>query len=155
MSGIAPARFPQDTETVRALFRAYLDGLGLDLSFQGVEAELADLPGKYAPPAGAVLLARDAAGAVLGTVAMRPLAPGIAEMKRLYLRPEARGLGLGRRLVAAIIEAARAAGYERMRLDTQADMAAAIASYEAAGFRPVENYNANPLPDSRHFELVL
>ncbi len=152
---IIPAAFPADTETVRALFRAYLDGLGLDLGFQGVEAELADLPGKYAPPAGGVLLARDEAGRAVGVVAMWQLAPGVAEMKRLYIAPEGRGQGLGHRLVAAIVAAAREAGHARMRLDTLAAMAPAQAIYRAAGFRPIANYNDNPLPEARHFELIL
>lgn len=152
---IVPAGFPADADTVRALFRAYLDELGLDLGFQGVEDELAGLPGKYAPPSGAVLLARDDAGRAVGVVAMWPLAPGVAEMKRLYIAPCGRGHGLGHRLVAAIVAAARAAGYARMRLDTLAGMAPAQAAYRAAGFRPIGNYNANPLPDVRHFELIL
>lgn len=154
-AAIAPARFPRDADTVRRLFRDYIDGLGLDLGFQGGEAELAALPGKYAPPAGTVLLARDGHGRAIGVVAMWQLSPGTAEIKRLFIRPGAQGRGLGRRLVAAIIAAARAAGYARMRLDTQADMTAALALYHAVGFRPVANYNANPLPGARHFELVL
>lgn len=156
---IGPARFPAEADTVRDLMRAYLDGLGIDLDFQGVEAELADLPGHYRAPLGAVLLARGAAdgadGAVAGMVAMRPLAPGLAEMKRLYIRPRFRGQGLGQHLVTAIIAAARAAGHRAMRLDTLADMGPALAAYRRAGFRPTGNYNANPLPDARHFELQL
>lgn len=152
---ILPARFPEDAGTVRILFRAYLDGLGIDLAYQGVEAELAELPGRYVPPLGAVLLARDAAGQAVGVVAMWPVAPGVAEMKRLYIQPAGRGQGLGHRLVAAIVAAARAAGYARMRLDTLASMGPAQAAYRAAGFRPIANYNANPLPDARHYELVL
>lgn len=151
---IEPARFPEDAEVVRVLFRAYLDELGLDLAFQGVEAELAGLPGKYAPPMGAVLLARDD-GRAVGVVAMWQLAPGIAEMKRLYIAPEGRGQRLGHRLVAAIIAAARAAGHARMRLDTLATMAPAQAAYRAAGFRRIGSYNDNPLPGARHYELVL
>lgn len=152
---ITAAEFPADAEAVRALFRAYLDGLGLDLGFQGVEAELAGLPGKYAPPLGTVLLARDCTGAAVGVVAMWPLSPGVAEMKRLFIAPAGRGQGLGHRLVAAIVAAARVAGYSRMRLDTLAGMAPAQAAYRAAGFRPIGNYNATPLPDACHFELLL
>ena len=152
---IAPAEFPADVETVRTLFRAYLDELGIDLGFQGVEAELAELPRKYAPPLGAVLLARDESGRAVGVVAMWQLAPGMAEMKRLYIDPAGRGQGLGHRLVAAIVAAARAAGYAHMRLDTLAGMGPAQAAYRAAGFRPIANYNANPLPDACHFELTL
>lgn len=151
---IRPAAFPADADTVRGLFRAYLDELGLDLGFQGVEAELASLPGRYGAPQGAVLLAWDGTTAT-GVVAMGPLAPGIAEMKRLYVAPPARGQGLGHRLAAASIAAARAAGYRAMRLDTLAGMGPALAVYSRAGFRPVVNYNGNPLPDVRHFHLDL
>ena len=152
---IIPAAFPEDTATVRALFRAYLEGLGIDLGFQGIEAELADLPGRYAPPLGTVLLARAAQGPALGVVAMGPLAPGIAEMKRLYVSPAGRGRGLGQALVAAIIAAARAAGYRHMRLDTLDTLTPALAIYARMGFRPIGNYNASPLPGIRHFELTL
>lgn len=152
---IAPAAFPEDAATVRALFRAYLEGLGIDLGFQGVEAELADLPGRYAPPLGTVLLARDAGGQAVGVVAMGPLSPGIVEMKRLYVPPAGRGQGLGRALAEAIVAAARAAGYRRMRLDTLETLAPAMALYARMGFRPIENYNASPLAGIRHFELVL
>ena len=152
---IAPARFPADAATVRALFDAYLEELGLDLGFQGVAAELAGLPGKYAPPKGAVLLARDEAGGALGVVAMWQMDPGVAEMKRLYIAPPGRGQGLGHALVAAVIAAARQAGHVRMRLDTLATMAPAQAVYRAAGFHRIGNYNANPLPGARHFELTL
>ena len=112
------------------------------------------MPWAYAPPQGALLVAvRD--GRVLGTVAMRASAPGIAEMKRLYVRPEARGLDLGRRLAEAIIAAAAAAGYERMRLDTVPSMAAAGRLYRALGFTETAPYYANPLPDALYFERVL
>ena len=152
---IIPAVFPEDAATVRALFRAYLEGLGIDLGFQGIEAELADLPGRYAPPSGTVLLARDADGAAVGVVAMGPLSPGVVEMKRLYVSPAGRGRGLGRALAEAIIAAAREAGHARMRLDTLETLAPALAIYARLGFRPIENYNASPLAGIRHFELTL
>lgn len=143
---IAPAATPADIEDARRLFRAYVDGLGLDLSFQRVETELATLPGKYAPPTGTILLARDAPGRALGCVALRPFAEGICEMKRLYAAPEARGSGLGRRLAEAILAEARTMGYRRMLLDTLATMTPALGLYAALGFAPVPAYYDNPLP---------
>lgn len=136
--------------------RAYVEGLGVDLSFQDVEDELAGLPGAYGAPAGAILIARAAAGRPAGCVAMRPLATaGLCEMKRLYVLPEARGLGLGPALVAAIIAAAKAAGHRRMVLDTLEDMAAAQRLYAAAGFRPTAPYYPNPLPGAVYLGLDL
>jgi GNAT superfamily N-acetyltransferase len=153
---IAPARNSADLADAAALFREYTDGLGLDLSFQDVEAELAGLPGKYAPPGGDILLARDAAGQAIGCAAFRPLPePGSAEMKRLYVRPAARGLDLGRRLAIAIIAQARGAGYRRLKLDTLADMQAAQRLYATLGFRPTAPYYDNPLPGTVYLSLEL
>ncbi|MEW9623908.1 GNAT family N-acetyltransferase [Rhodanobacter geophilus] len=153
---IASARFPADGAVVRELFAEYADSLGIDLSFQGFAAELAQLPGKYAPPLGDILIARDAAGAVLGCVALRPTAmPATGEIKRLYLRPAARGQALGRRLAEAILLRAREAGHARVVLDTLASMDAARHLYAALGFRAVPPYYDNPLPGTLYMALEL
>jgi len=150
---IEPAR-ADDLDAVRDLFRAYERWLGISLEFQGFAQELATLPGKYAPPSGALLVAR-IDGAVVGVVAMRPHAPGICEMKRLYVRPEHLGAGIGRALARAVIEAGRAAGHKTMRLDTMARMTAAVALYRALGFREIPAYRFNPEADVLYFELGL
>jgi ribosomal protein S18 acetylase RimI-like enzyme len=153
---IAPAHFPDDAGVVRELFAEYIDSLGIDLSFQDAAAELAGLPGKYAPPGGAVLLARAAAGQVQGCVALRPwTSPGTCEIKRLYVRPAARGQALGRQLAEAVIELARQTGYTRMLLDTLATMHAARRLYAELGFRPVAPYYDNPLPGTAYMALDL
>ncbi|RCS28754.1 GNAT family N-acetyltransferase [Rhodanobacter denitrificans] len=153
---IAPARLPDDIEIVRSLFAEYIDSLGIDLSFQDVGAELAQLPGKYAPPRGVILLARDDAGAALGCVALRPWPePGVCEIKRLYVRPAARGRALGRRLAEAAIAWAAGASYARVLLDTLASMQAARQLYVALGFRPVAPYYDNPVPGTWYMALEL
>jgi ribosomal protein S18 acetylase RimI-like enzyme len=145
MINIRPAEFPRDVDIVRSLFREYADGLGIDLAFQDFEAELAALPGKYAPPQGVVLLALIAEVAV-GCVALRPIKDGDGEMKRLYVKGSARGAQLGRRLAERICEEARAAGYARICLDTLPTMQAAVALYTSLGFRPIAPYVYNPIP---------
>lgn len=141
---IHPARLPDDLSVVRALFRDYATSLGVDLSFQNFDDELATLPGKYAPPAGRLLLAWDGTTAV-GCVAMRPIDATTAEMKRLYVHPSARGTQLGRRLAERICADARDAGYARICLDTLPTMTAAQALYRALGFVPIAPYVFNPI----------
>lgn len=148
---------------VRAIFKEYADWLGFDLCFQGFEEELAKLPGDYAPPSGSLILAVDDEGTgeppegvvIAGCVALRKLDPGICEMKRLYVRDAYRGTGLGRRLAAAIIDAGREIGYEKMRLDTLPSMTAAVALYESFGFVDTGPYRFNPIEGARYMELDL
>jgi len=136
---------PGDAKRVQALFREYEAELGIDLSFQGFEAELAD-PLRFHE---LVLLE---AG---GCVALRPLDADTCELKRLYVRPQARGSGLGRALTVAAIAHARARGYRRLRLDTLPSMGAARALYESLGFREIEPYRFNPVEGTTFLELSL
>jgi ribosomal protein S18 acetylase RimI-like enzyme len=152
---IRPASGPEDIETARKLFREYADGLGVDLAFQGWERELRELPGDYAPPRGALFLAEHQGGAAVGCVALRPLDPPLCEMKRLYVRPEGRGTGLGRRLAEQVIEEGRRLGYAAMRLDTLPSMADAQALYLRLGFREIPAYRYNPIAGTRFLELDL
>lgn len=125
------------------------------LEHQGIDAELAALPGAYGPPRGVMILALDPAGLAVGCVALRPLGADICEMKRMYLQPRARGCGVGRALAAAIIDAARGLNYRAMRLDTGASMTAAAALYRSLGFRDIPPYNRDPTPGTRWMELPL
>jgi ribosomal protein S18 acetylase RimI-like enzyme len=151
-----PAQIATDLPAITQLFRAYAASVPIDLGYQGFGGELASLPGKYAPPAGALLIARDASGAALGCVAMRPPDDeGVCEMKRLYVAPEGRGLGLGNALARAIIEAARAAGYREMRLDALASMHAAQALYRALGFSEIAPYYDTPIAGTVFMALKL
>jgi putative acetyltransferase len=136
---------PDDLEVVQTLFREYAEGLQVDLSFQDFESELADPLGFYE----LVLLADD------GCVALRRLDERTCEMKRLYVRPSARGTGLGRQLAETVISAARVRGYGRMLLDTLPTMNAARALYRSLGFRETERYRFNPVPDTTYLELTL
>ncbi len=151
---IKPVQSADEIAEVRRLFREYRKFLGVDLCFQGFAEEVATLPGIYAPPGGAILLARDGARAV-GCVALRPLGDGTCEMKRLYVRPEARGTGTGGRLAREIIAIARQLGYARMRLDTLERLEDAMRLYARLGFRRTKAYCDNPLPDVVYWERDL
>jgi len=139
----------------RELFKEYAQSLGFSLCFQDFDKELAALPGDYAPPEGRLLLAYYGAQ-LAGCAALRKLEPGICEMKRLYLRPQFRGKGLGRGLADQIIAEARQIGYQRMRLDTvEPVMKDAVAMYRKLGFRQVAPYRANPIAGAMYMELLL
>lgn len=154
MIKLIPAHGAEHTERVRELFKEYAASLQTDLCFQNFERELAGLPGDYAPPEGRLLMAIDGTVAA-GCVALRRIDGEVCEMKRLYLRPAFRGQGLGKSLVDAILAEARAAGYQRMRLDTLPEMTQAIAMYQSLGFRPVEAYRYNPVPGALFLEMDL
>jgi ribosomal protein S18 acetylase RimI-like enzyme len=151
---IRHAEFPRDLDAVRGLFREYADSLGVDLCFQDFEDELSSLPGKYGAPSGRLLLAWRDAEAV-GCVALRPVNGTSCEMKRLYVRPQVRGVNLGRRLAERICDEARGVGYTRICLDTLPTMTAAQALYESLGFRPIEPYVFNPIAGTRYLALDL
>lgn len=144
----------------RRLFRAYAASLApFDLGYQDFEAELAGLPGAYAPPGGALFLAWPAAPAkagrpAIGCVALRPTPdPAVGELKRLYVSPGARGTGAGRALATAAVRAARRAGYAQVVLDTLPGMTAAIALYRSIGFEPTAPYYATPVAETLFFRL--
>ena len=146
---------PEDVEIARKLFRAYAASLPFSLDFQGFDAELAGLPAPYSPPGGCLLVATQG-DATIGIVGLKPLMPGIAEIKRLYVLPEARGAGLGRILAERAIAEARVKGYERVRLDThRPSMGAAIALYRALGFAEILPYGPNPDGQFAFFEKRL
>ena len=153
---LVKVRHAEEIATAATLFREYADWLGIDLSFQGFDAELASLPGKYAPPFGELMLAYSLDGDPLGCVAVRPLeGNAVCEMKRLYVRPAARGLGIGGALVAAIIKSAQELGYAEMKLDTLPSMAEAFALYKRFGFLEIPAYYHNPVPGTVYLSKQL
>jgi putative acetyltransferase len=143
----------------RELFIEYAKALSVDLCFQDFAHELQELPGKYVPPAGRLLLAyyndADASVRLTGCGALRSLSAEICEMKRLFVRPEFRGHGIGRALTLALISAAREIGYRTLRLDTLPEMREAHKLYEVLGFREIAPYCANPIEGVRYLELDL
>ena len=151
---IRQAAADTEIEAVRRLFREYEAFLGVDLGFQNFDAEFAGLPGKYARPDGDLLIGLNGKR-ILGCVAVRRLDSGVCEMKRLYVRPEARGSGLGRRLAREIIDIARELGYSLMRLDTLDRLTEAMGLYETLGFRRTAPYYENPLQGVVYWELPL
>ncbi len=152
---ITPVGSPDDLSATMALFEAYAASLGISLSYQNFVEEMAAMPGKYVPPNGALLLARGTDGTALGCVGLRPLADGSCEMKRLYVTPEGRGLGLGKALADAIVAEARRIGYRQMVLDTLPTLTAAIALYGRMGFEPIPAYYDTPVAGTLFFRLAL
>lgn len=151
---IAEALDPADVDACRTLFVEYQQGLGISLCFQGFDAELAGLPGDYARPRGRLLLAR-VAGEPAGCVALRPLGEREAEMKRLFVRPGQRGMGIGRVLAECVVDEARALGYARLKLDTLPQLKEALALYAQMGFTETAPYNDNPVAGVRFLALDL
>jgi putative acetyltransferase len=154
MTEIQTAILPNEIPVIKGLFQEYADSLNFELDFQDFREELETLPGKYAPPLGSILVAKEN-GETVGCVAVRPLGEEICEMKRLYVKPAHRGKRLGRELALAIVEEAKRLGYRAMRLDTVVAMKEASALYRALGFQPIDAYCYNPLPGAMYFELKL
>src|SRR5580698_3618863 len=149
----APAESPDQVTQARELFLEYAQSLGFSLCFQNFDQELAGLPGDYAPPEGRLMLV-EYEGQLAGCIALHKLADGICEMKRLYLRPQFRGKGLGRALAGHIISEARRMGYQRMRLDTvEPAMKDAVAMYRKLGFREIAPYCEKPIAGALYMEL--
>src|SRR6476659_2532024 len=149
------AQSPAEIERARELFAEYASWVEISLCFQNFDKEVAELPGAYAPPSGRLFLAV-AAQQVMGCVALRKIGDGVGEMKRLYVRPEFRGRGLGRTLTEELIAEAKRIGYARLRLDTlPGKMDQAIAMYRSFGFREIAPYYKNPVADATFMELAL
>jgi putative acetyltransferase len=158
---ISLPRTSADHDAIKALFREYAESLGFSLAYQDFDKELAGFPGKYAPPEGALLLARVGEEAA-GTVALRKLDAGTCEMKRLYVKPQFRGRrttdgrSIGRALAEDIVAIGRERGYQRLRLDTiGGKMRQALSLYRSMGFVEIPPYYASPIPDTAYLELVL
>ncbi len=155
MIKIFQAETSEQIKEIQKLFREYEKWLGLDICFQGFEEELANLPGKYAKPNGRLFIA-SVDGKIAGCIALRKLEENICEMKRLYLRDDFRGSGLGNKLIEKLIEEARLIGYQKMRLDTlPGKMNKAVRLYESHGFRQIPAYYHNPYGETLYLELDL
>lgn len=144
----------EDLKVVRQLFREYAQSLEIDLCFQNFEEELAALPGKYAAPDGTMVLAL-VDGEPAGCIALRKSSEGIAEMKRLFVREDFRGLHIGKKLVQLILDEAAGMGYTYIRLDTLSTMKEAVRLYQSFGFYDIEPYIYNPIGDAKYMELKL
>jgi ribosomal protein S18 acetylase RimI-like enzyme len=151
---VVEAETDSELAAARTLIEEYASSLEVDLEFQGYREEIAEFPGAYAAPRGAVLLAYEGDEAA-GVVALRPHGASVCEMKRLYVRPAHRGKGIGRALSEAVIRRAVSLGYATMRLDTLPTMASAIGLYRELGFREIPPYRFNPVAGARYMELEL
>jgi putative acetyltransferase len=145
MTTIRHAKFPEDLSAVLSIWREFVANSPVSLDYQGNETEFANLPGKYAAPKGCILLA-DHDGDIEGCIALREVSADICEMKRLYVKPHARGRNLGRQLAERLITEARGAGYSEMRLDVQEKSVSARRLYEALGFVTTDPISFNPVP---------
>ncbi|PZU08821.1 GNAT family N-acetyltransferase [Sphingomonas sp.] len=154
MSAIRSAVFPHDRDAVLDIWREFVASPSVSLDFQGYEAEFADLPGKYAEPQGRLLVA-ERSGGLVGCVSLRRIDDSLCEMKRLYIRPAARGDGLGRQLVERLIGEARRAGYAEMRLDVLPEFDRARRLYASLGFAPADPVSFNPVPGAAFLGLRL
>jgi putative acetyltransferase len=158
MLRIVEVSSPPQIEQARSLFREYQDefaeSIQASLCFQQFDAEVADLPGRYATPAGRLLVA-EIDGELVGCVGMRPLGEGVCEMKRLFVRPGHRGRGVGVELIRHVMQAAKDAGYRLMRLDTLPEMEQAAQLYRSFGFEPIGPYYENPVGRAIYFEADL
>jgi ribosomal protein S18 acetylase RimI-like enzyme len=149
------AQSPEEISSMRALFEEYASWVEISLCFQNFDKEVAELPGAYAPPSGRLILAIEGAE-VMGCVALRKIEDEVGEMKRLYVRPEFRGSGLGRALTERLIAEAKQIGYTRLRLDTlPGKMDQAIAMYRSFGFQEIAPYYTNPIAEATFMELTL
>ncbi|CAA22197.1 N-acetyltransferase [Schizosaccharomyces pombe] len=153
---ISAVKLPQDLDDFKMLVQEYLQEFGMDLTFQNVDDELANPMRKYGPPHGIMLVARDEHGTALGCVAVHPFGgPGCCEMKRLYVRPESRGLKLGVLLVKEIIQYSEKLGYSSMVLDTLDTLLPAVRLYKSFGFKTTEPYYHNPIPNVVYMRLEM
>ena len=150
------AESPGDYQAFTDLVHEYIDSLGFKVDFQDVEIEIGEAPARYGPAGrGAALLVVNQTGLVVGIAAVRDLGDGVCELKRMYVKPEHRQSGIGKRLCEESIGVAKGLGYRAMRLDTLKRMTAATRLYESLGFRPIPPYTVNPLPDALFYELDL
>lgn len=155
MVRLKEARSDKDYETGTELFREYASQIGVDLEFQDFSKEIGNIRSQYARPGGILFIAYDTDKTPLGCFGIRRLEDSICELKRMYLRKEARGRGLGKQLLARSIRMAKALGYKRMRLDTLPGMQTAIGLYKKAGFYEIDPYRFNPVAGTKYMEIKL
>jgi len=154
MTIIRHATFPDDKGSVLSIWREFIANSPVNLDYQGYDEEFRGLPGKYGQPKGCVLLA-DNAGEIDGCLALRQVTSGICEMKRLYVRPHARGGRLGHSLVARLIAEARLMGYREMRLDVMQESVSARNLYQTFGFAAADPVSSNPMPGASFLGLAI